>query len=252
MRALALLVGSFCALTVVAYSDFPRAAASSISDQARQGLDVWRRNNCQVCHQIHGFGGFHGPDLTNRLTDGVLDVELMQVISTGRGRMPAFEFSEDDLDALVAWLRWMDGTGQAQPEPLQEGKPPVASMHFQGLVDMATDEALVSISDPARQGLEVWTTMQCGTCHRPFQKGLLREPDLTAAATDRSFENMRKILSEGLGRMPATPLDDTQVRALQAFLEWVALNRSVLAELNLEFTEYEPFSWSKLPWFEYR
>jgi mono/diheme cytochrome c family protein len=93
--------------------------------------------------------------------------------------------------------------------------------------------------------------MQCGTCHRPFQEGLLREPDLTAAASDRSFANLSEILAEGRGRMPATPLDDDQVRTLEAFLEWVADHRSNLSELNLEFTQYESFRWSDLPWWEY-
>lgn len=246
------LVACFFGLTVVAYSDYPREKGPPMAPQARRGLEVWRDNNCQACHQIHGFGGFHGPDLTNRLTDGVLDAELIQVILTGRGRMPAFELPDEELDALMAWLRCMNGSGTAQPKPLQEGNPPIASMHFKELTALACERNLVTITGPAQKGLDLWTTMQCGTCHRPFQAGLLREPDLTAAATDRSFDNLSQILAEGLGRMPATPLDDNQVRALGAFLQWTADHRSVLADLNLEFTQYAPFRWSELPWFEYQ
>ena len=51
--------------------------------------------------------------------------------------------------------------------------------------------------------------------------------------------------------MPAAPLDDDQVRTLGAFLQWVADNRPILSELNLEFTQYDSFRWSDLPWFEY-
>ncbi|MCH7870146.1 MAG: c-type cytochrome, partial [Planctomycetes bacterium] len=32
---------------------------------AKSGLAIWRENNCQACHQIYGYGGFLGPDLTN-------------------------------------------------------------------------------------------------------------------------------------------------------------------------------------------
>ena len=251
VQVLFLLLGCFLSLTVVAYSDYPREGSRPMAPEARRGLEVWRNHNCQVCHQIHGFGGFHGPDLTNRLTDGVLDDELTQVIRDGRGRMPSFDLPEEDLDALMAWLRGINGSGRAQPEPLQAGNNPIASMHFKELIALAGERGLVTAAGPAQEGLDLWTTMQCGTCHRPFQAGLLREPDLTAAATDRSFANLSEILAEGRGRMPATPLDDDQVRTLGAFLQWVADHRSILAELNLEFTQYESFRWSDLPWWEY-
>ncbi|MAG63687.1 hypothetical protein CMO84_09215 [Candidatus Woesearchaeota archaeon] len=251
-QVLLLLSGCFLSLSVVAYSDYPREDVRPMTPEARRGLEVWRSNNCQVCHQIHGFGGFHGPDLTNRLTENVLDAELIQVILTGQGRMPAFEIPDEDLDALMAWLRWINDSGQAQPEPLQALNGPIASMHFKELIALADERELVTITGSAQEGLELWTTMQCGTCHRVFQAGLLREPDLTAAATDRSFGNLSRILAEGSGRMPATPLDDSQVRTLVAFLQWVADHRSNLFELNLELTQHELFRWSDLPWFEYR
>jgi nitric oxide reductase subunit C len=250
-QVLLLLLGCFLSLTVVAYSDYPREGFSPMGAQERRGLEVWRSNNCQVCHQIHGFGGFHGPDLTNRLTDGVLDDELIQVILSGRGRMPAFDLPDEDLDALMAWLRGINDSGRAQPEPLQAAISPIASMHFNELIALAGERDLVTIPGSAQEGLDLWTTMQCGTCHRAFQAGLLREPDLTAAATDRSFESLYQIITEGSGRMPAAPLDDDQVRTLGAFLQWVADNRPILSELNLEFTQYDSFRWSDLPWFEY-
>jgi nitric oxide reductase subunit C len=251
-QVLLLLLGCFLSLTVVAYSDYPREGSRPMAPEARRGLEVWRSNNCQVCHQIHGFGGFHGPDLTNRLTEDVLDAELIQVILTGQGRMPAFELPDEELDALMTWLRWINDSGRAQPEPLQAASSPIASMHFNELITLAGERELVTITGSAQEGLELWTTMQCGTCHRAFQAGLLREPDLTAAATDRSFESLSRILAQGSGRMPATPLDDNQVRTLGAFLQWVADHRSDLSELNLELTQHEPFRWSDLPWFEYR
>jgi len=247
-----LLLGCFLSLSLVAYSDYPREVGPPMSPEARRGLEIWRTNNCQVCHQIHGFGGFHGPDLTNRLADGVDDVELIQVILTGRGRMPAFEFSDEELDDLMVWLRSINGSGRAQPKPLQAENAPIASQHFKELLQGAEERGLVTIPDPVQEGLELWTTMQCGTCHLAFQQGLLREPDLTARATDRSFENLSQILAEGRGRMPATPLDEVQVRSLGTLLEWVASHRATLAGFNLEFTDHETFRWSDIPWWEYQ
>jgi len=166
--------------------------------------------------------------------------------------MPAFEFSDEELDDLMVWLRSINGSGRAQPKPLQAENAPIASQHFKELLQGAEERGLVTIPDPVQEGLELWTTMQCGTCHLAFQQGLLREPDLTARATDRSFENLSQILAEGRGRMPATPLDEVQVRSLGTLLEWVANHRATLAGFNLEFTDHETFRWSDIPWWEYQ
>ncbi len=251
-QALALLVASFLGLSVVTYSDYPREPAEMLNEQERNGLEVWRKNNCQACHQIHGFGGFHGPDLTNRLTDEVMDAELIQVILLGQGRMPAFEMSDEELEDLMAWLRMMNYSGVAIPAPLEEGKPPIPLLHLKELLTLAGERGLELPEGGVRDGMEIWTSMNCGSCHRPFQTGRLREPDLAAAATDRSFENLRDILTTGRGRMPSVPLDDDQVRALGEFLEWVAEERTTLSKLNIEFTEHATFSWGDVPWFEYQ
>ena len=36
-----------------------------LDDLARAGRALWHDHNCQTCHQIYGFGGFLGPDVTN-------------------------------------------------------------------------------------------------------------------------------------------------------------------------------------------
>ncbi len=251
-RALIVLFAGFVSLSWVAYTDYAGPVQHPLTALEREGLEIWRQNNCQACHQLHGFGGFHGPDLTNRLGEGTLDAELISIIASGRGRMPAFEFSDEEYEALMAWLRWMNGSGQAQPQPLGQDRAPLPSQHFQELVSHAIDRGAVELTEESRAGLGIWNMMQCGVCHLPFREGHLREPDLTAAATDRSFANLKQVLDEGRGRMPAAGLDDGQKRSIGAFLQWLADHRAVLAELNLELTGHERFEWSGLPWFEYR
>ncbi|MCZ6597955.1 MAG: hypothetical protein O7B99_09975, partial [Planctomycetota bacterium] len=69
-HTLTFLVVCFLGVSVVAYTDHPRVSAGPPLDELeRAGLAVWRENNCQACHQVYGFGGFHGPDLTNRVSE---------------------------------------------------------------------------------------------------------------------------------------------------------------------------------------
>ena len=251
--ALAGLIISFLGVSAIAYTDFQGAGyPDPLNEGQARGQEVWRENNCQVCHQIHGFGGFHGPDLTNRLTDGVIDAELTTTILNGRGRMPAFDLSDEDLDALCAWLRWMDASGRAVPAPLEAKAPLIPLQHFELLALESRQRGGPVPDAEAQAGLEIWNKMQCGTCHVPFATGLLREPDLSARALDRSLESLSKILDEGLGRMPATPLSMEEKRKLQAFLQWTASNREELSALNLDLIQHEPFRWGEVPWFEYR
>jgi hypothetical protein len=52
--------------------------------------------------------------------------------------------------------------------------------------------------------------------------------------------------------MPPFEMTDGEVEALGAYLEWVSSNRAALVRLNDSLLEHEEFSWSTVPWFEYR
>ncbi|MCZ6598519.1 MAG: cytochrome c [Planctomycetota bacterium] len=208
-------------------------------------------NNCQACHQVYGFGGFHGPDLTNRVSEDTEYEEIVHVVLFGRGRMPAFELPEEDLEALFAWLQWLDGSGRSQPRPLQARNPVFGGTHFELLLEAWCEARESQLPEDVQSGLVIWTTMSCGICHRPFAEGDYREPDLSASAVDLSFEALSDILDRGSGRMPATPLADPEKRSLQAFLEWVAQHRGELVKIDVELTDHSPFALSEVPWFEY-
>ena len=93
---LLLLVVCFFGQTALVYLDYPpRAAARELSDDAKVGLALWRKHNCQACHQIHGFGGFIGPDLTN-VVGRRPEEDWSDVLTRGRKQMPAFEFDEQE------------------------------------------------------------------------------------------------------------------------------------------------------------
>jgi len=86
-----------------------------MSDAARSGKQIFQDKNCIACHQFYGLGGYMGPDLTNVIsTRG--EAYSKAFISAGTARMPNFGLSTDEVDALVAYLDFVDQTGTYPPK----------------------------------------------------------------------------------------------------------------------------------------
>lgn len=112
-RILFALSLAFAVYTVVIYSQGRGTGQAPASNLVRTGMGVWQEQNCQSCHQFYGLGGYMGPDLTN--ISSQRDEERMRTfIRYGTGRMPAHALSEDELDALVAFLAWVDSSGTSR------------------------------------------------------------------------------------------------------------------------------------------
>ena len=69
--------------------------------------------NCVTCHSANGSGdtaagkAFHAKDLRSAEVQKQTDEELAEVITKGKGKMPAFgaKIKPDDVKKLVAYLR---------------------------------------------------------------------------------------------------------------------------------------------------
>jgi len=119
MSLMAVLVLCFAVQTVLVYTDRPSAVR--LEGEALRGASLYQQHNCQSCHQIYGFGGFLGPDLTNvakMYGPRGLRSRLDYALGSGPGQMPIIDVPPEDIDALTAWLVAMDetGTGQARIE----------------------------------------------------------------------------------------------------------------------------------------
>jgi ubiquinol-cytochrome c reductase cytochrome b subunit len=83
---------------------------SAIADQHADstvlaGAHLFYARGCEYCHNINGYGGKAGPDLTkvgNRLSHEELTIRIVN----GSTDMPAFGgiLSKDDLNKLTAFL----------------------------------------------------------------------------------------------------------------------------------------------------
>jgi len=245
----AVLVAAYVGLSYVAWTDHPREPGPVLTDLERRGLDLWRRHNCQVCHQIHGFGGFLGPDLTNAIDETRNRVELAHLLWDGYGKMPAFHLEDKDARAVLAFLSAVNETGRSQPRPNAARRPVRPEAHWKLLFEKGG--ALEPARDDVMRGCEVMTRSSCGACHIPFMAGTRRAPDLTTAAVDRSPDRLVPLLKTGRGNMPAYTLTAEEVADLGAFLEWTARNRKRLVAMNDEMLQREGFSWRDLTWWEY-
>lgn len=79
---------------------------------AGKGKLLFQKNNCISCHQIFGLGGYMGPDLTNVISaPGKGELYAKSFIKNGTQRMPNFNFTDEEADALIAYLKQVDAAG---------------------------------------------------------------------------------------------------------------------------------------------
>lgn len=81
-----------------------------MGDTARHGQQLYQDNNCVACHQFYGLGGYMGPDLTNVISNRG-EPYARAFITAGSARMPNFGLSTAEIDALLAFLAFVDQTG---------------------------------------------------------------------------------------------------------------------------------------------
>jgi nitric oxide reductase subunit C len=238
------LVAAFCGQTALVYLDDTADQRPALSAQARDGRRLWHQHNCQVCHQIYGFGGFLGPDLTNaapRLTRARLD----EVLTQGNAQMPAFHFSPEQIDAMQAFLVELDKTGVGVARRARPLDPSVVRATVAAHAESAATPA------PVRDGLLTFQTM-CTVCHVPFQAtplGLQTAPDLTTVVTRLSDAAIHDVIQRGrIERgMPPWNLPEAKASELIAFFHWLQQERGALKALLPDADRTQ-----SLPWWEFQ
>jgi nitric oxide reductase subunit C len=83
-----------------------------LTAEAKQGKLLYQKYNCTACHQLYGLGGYMGPDLTNVIsTKGKGELLARAFLKTGTQKMPNFNLSDEEINALIAYLTYVDKTG---------------------------------------------------------------------------------------------------------------------------------------------
>ena len=87
----------------------------SMGEIERRGAQVYQQYNCVACHQFYGLGGYMGPDLTNVMSNRG-EPYTRAFITAGTMTMPNLGLATEEIDAVVAYLAFVDKTGTYPPE----------------------------------------------------------------------------------------------------------------------------------------
>lgn len=117
----------FAALTFQTHRAWPELTQpENISPEVVQGKLIWEENNCIGCHTLLGEGAYFAPELGNvyaRRGGEFIKIwmKTQPTNAPGRRQMPQFNLSEQELDALVAFLKWTGEINTADWPPNIEG-----------------------------------------------------------------------------------------------------------------------------------
>ena len=112
---------SYCLYSIWVYTA-GTDTAECMSVHEADGKAIFERHNCESCHQLFGLGGYLGPELTTVISDptrGALYARA--VLQAGGSRMPDFHFSEAEIDALIAYLAYVDRSATTYKKSVQTG-----------------------------------------------------------------------------------------------------------------------------------
>jgi len=117
----------FLALTYDTERALPdRDNRGAITPQVVLGKKIWEENNCVGCHSILGEGAYFAPELANvyprRGGDFIkIWMKIQPTGTPGRRQMPQFNLNDEELDALVAFLKYVSEIDAAGWPPNIEG-----------------------------------------------------------------------------------------------------------------------------------
>lgn len=117
----------FLALTFQTEKSFPQYDnRANLTEQVVRGKKVWETNNCIGCHTLLGEGAYFAPELGNvyqRRGPEFIKAWIKSQPSKvpGRRQMPNFHLTEQQLDDLVAFLKYSSEIKTHNWPPNKEG-----------------------------------------------------------------------------------------------------------------------------------
>ena len=103
-----------------------RSNAEAITPAVIHGKKLWETRNCIGCHTLLGEGAYFAPELGNVYKRRGADfikawIAAQPTNIPGRRQMPQFNFTEEQLNDLVEFLRWTGNVNTQNWPPNIEG-----------------------------------------------------------------------------------------------------------------------------------
>ena len=117
----------FIALTFDTVQSLPkRDHRENITDSVVRGKHIWETRDCVGCHTILGEGAYFAPELGNvyKRRGGEFIkawIKSQPTGAPGRRQMPQFNLTDQQLDDLVAFLKWTSEVNTSGWPPNIEG-----------------------------------------------------------------------------------------------------------------------------------
>jgi nitric oxide reductase subunit C len=192
----------FILLTIDTVRQIPERQNSDLmTAQVVRGKMIWDDNNCMGCHTILGEGAYYAPELT-RVVDRrgapwmrifLRDPEAMY---PGKRRMVQYNFSEDEIEEVIAFLDWIGkiDTNGFPPEP-----------------DLKPAVTLASVNTAAMAPRPAYFDTVCVACHSLGGSGGGVGPALDGVANRIGAEELDRWLSDPAAVKPGTAMPNLQL-----------------------------------------
>lgn len=195
----------FLGLTVDTIRQVPaRSHADAMTPEVLHGRELWDDNNCMGCHTLLGEGAYYAPELTkvvDRRGKEWMKVFLKdpEAMFPGQRKMVNYHFTDEEVDAVVAFLDWIGkiDTNGFPAEP--DLKAPTT-----GAV------ATVGGGDP-HAGAPAKFGAVCVACHALGGKGGTVGPALDHVATRYTPEKLDTWLANPSAVKPGTAMPNLQL-----------------------------------------
>lgn len=208
---------AFVGLTVDSIGRIPaQTHEENITPQVIRGKDLWDSSNCMGCHTILGEGAYYAPELTRvyeRRGPEFIRAMLRdpEAMYPGQRRMQQYDFTEAEIDDLVAFLEWVNGMDL-------NGFPPAPT-----LASSAAPSSSSTSPVARRDGRPAIYGQMCVACHAVDGRGGNVGPALDGVADRRDPDNLRRWLHDPAAMTPGTamprlPLTDPQIDELVTWL----------------------------------
>jgi nitric oxide reductase subunit C len=189
----------FIWLTIDTHTTIPkRTNTDKLTDEVVLGKRIWHRHNCNDCHTILGIGGYYSPDVTKAYSmrgEAWLKAFLKNPESPDpkRRKMPNLNLSENEINKLIAFFKWVDAidTNQWPPKPVNEAKTG-------GVVLQEKSQTIL--------GKNVFDQYRCDLCHKIGEKGGTMGPDLTHEGSKRDALWIEKQIRDPKSHDPNTAM----------------------------------------------
>ena len=202
----------FLALTADTLRQIPeRQNSDRMTESVVRGKMIWDDNNCMGCHTILGEGAYYAPELTkvvDRRGEEWIRIFLRdpEAMYPGKRRMVQYDFSEDQITDVIAFLGWIG-------EIDTNGFPPEPDLK----ADVVVASATVTADRPA------YFDSVCIACHAVGGEGGVVGPALDGVATRIEPAELDRWLADPNAVKPGTAmpnlgLSDDQRGELVAWL----------------------------------